>query len=585
MLVGDTKTWVYYLENNVISRALSDGTNPTALVQSSETGWTISNFDLDLVSNRIVYAETNWQTNSRIKSVDLLGQNPILISQGAAGNGNYSMAVDGVNHAVYLHSHDIPPLGPGPHFNGRIQKITYQGVLTLLPPTLWYVHDMEVDAEANTLYYSNSVNNDGLFKSDLNGNGSTRIVFDSDDMRNIAISRSRNQIIYSVAGETPNKSTIYRMNPDGTNKVKLGDYGGAGIDDIEIDDSSGTIYFATTLDGIFKTSIDSFAPILVMSGQKREIELFSVTNQPPTLAPINDLIVPENAAPQIVHLTGISAGGNETQPLRVSAISNNPSLMLNPSVTYVSGQSTGVLKFQPYKNKSGTAVVTVFVEDGGLDNNLSSKADNASFTRSFSVTINPINDPPVFDGNGSLTLSKTLTTSDAASMLIDDFDGNQFDDLAMTHWHDPSSVVIFKGSQGFAFPEPQIVGLSTQSYQIRSADMDGDGDHDLVVVNHGANSVYVLKNDGQGNFSIFNSFPLPHNVSGLAVGDFDLDGDQDVVVGTPHIGTWHILLNSGNGDLAVSQSYNFTNVTDMDSADFNNDGWLDSLCTHCGSIR
>jgi hypothetical protein len=391
LLAGDTKTWLYYLENNVISRALSDGTNPTALVQSSESGWEITNMDLDIVSNRIVYAETNWQTNSRIKSVDLLGQNPILISQGAAGKGNYSMAVDGVNQAVYLHSHDIPPLGPGPHFDGRIQKITYQGVLTLLPPTLWYVHDMEVDAEANTLYYTNSVNNDGLFKSDLNGNGSTKIVFDSGDMRNIAISRSRNQIIYSITGETPNKSTIYKMNPDGTNKVKLGDYGGAGIDDIEIEDQTGTIYFATTLDGIFKTSLDNFAPIQVMSGQKREIELLSVTNQSPTLDPINDLIIPENAAPQIVNLTGISAGENETQPLRVSASSSDTYLIANPTVSYTSSNPTGSINLVPIADRFGTVTITVTIADAGMDGDLSTIADNATFSRSFTVTILPAN--------------------------------------------------------------------------------------------------------------------------------------------------------------------------------------------------
>lgn len=402
MFASDSPQWIYYLENNVISRSLPDGTNQTALVESSEAGWAITNFDLDTVSNRIFYAEQNGITNSRIKSVDMLGQNPVLISEGAAGKGNYSMAVDGVNRYVYLHSHDVPPLSPsGPFFEGRIQKISYQGVLTLLPPVLWYVHDMEVNADTDTLYYTNDVNSTGLFKSDLNGLNSTNLVNDSGVMRNIAISRLRGKLIYTNAGETPNKSGIYIMNPDGSDKVKLGEYTGAGIDDVELDDEAGIIYFATTLDGIFKTSISNFSPIQVMPGRKTELEIYNSPNVPPTLDSLSDLIIEEDAGMQTVNLSGITAGGNENQQLRVTATNSNTTLIPSVSVNYSSPNSVGTLQFTCSPNLSGNATFSVTVEDGGKDGNLETPSDNLTFSRSFEVTVNPVNDAPKLTNVGA----------------------------------------------------------------------------------------------------------------------------------------------------------------------------------------
>ena len=92
---------------------------------------------------------------------------------------------------------------------------------------------------------------------------------------------------------------------------------------------------------------------------------------PPTLDPIaNPAAILENAGLQTVNLTGITAGGSETQPLEVTAISDTPALIPNPTVTYTSPAATGSLSYTPVANAFGTAIITVTVTDGGLDNNL-----------------------------------------------------------------------------------------------------------------------------------------------------------------------------------------------------------------------
>ncbi|MDW8308642.1 MAG: fibronectin type III domain-containing protein, partial [Verrucomicrobiales bacterium] len=60
-------------------------------------------------------------------------------------------------------------------------------------------------------------------------------------------------------------------------------------------------------------------------------------NYPPTLDPIANRTINEDAGPQTVTLTGISSGhSNEVQTLTVTATSSNPALIPNPTVSYTS---------------------------------------------------------------------------------------------------------------------------------------------------------------------------------------------------------------------------------------------------------
>ena len=114
--------------------------------------------------------------------------------------------------------------------------------------------------------------------------------------------------------------------------------------------------------------------------------LVAPVNRIPTLASINDLMVEEDSGEATVSLSDISSGGRIAQPLRVTATSSNLSLIGNPLVTYASPDSTGSISFSPKLNQFGVATITVLVEDGGLDNDLTSTNDNATYSQSFDVT-------------------------------------------------------------------------------------------------------------------------------------------------------------------------------------------------------
>ena len=120
-------------------------------------------------------------------------------------------------------------------------------------------------------------------------------------------------------------------------------------------------------------------------------ETVAGVNDPPTLDPIPNLMINEDAGPQTIPLTGISSGApNETQNLIVTASNSNPALLTGLVVNYSSPAPSGMLSFTTVTNAFGTAVVTVAVNDGGASNNIT--------RQSFMVTVNSVNDLPTITG-------------------------------------------------------------------------------------------------------------------------------------------------------------------------------------------
>ena len=128
---------------------------------------------------------------------------------------------------------------------------------------------------------------------------------------------------------------------------------------------------------------------------------FNITVQDLNDAPTLDAPGPVNfnedpANPVVINLTGISAGAGENQAIQITATavvtSGDPDLFTSSiPVIYTSPNGTGTLTLSPKLNKNGTATITVTVHDlggttvnGGVD----------TITRTFQVTVNPVNDKP-----------------------------------------------------------------------------------------------------------------------------------------------------------------------------------------------
>src|SRR6185369_5672334 len=63
-----------------------------------------------------------------------------------------------------------------------------------------------------------------------------------------------------------------------------------------------------------------------------------------------------------------------------------------------SPNTTGTLRFRPATDANGTATITVIVNDGQGSNN--------TVTKTFAVTVSPVNDPPTLDALNAMVMNE-----------------------------------------------------------------------------------------------------------------------------------------------------------------------------------
>jgi len=171
----------------------------------------------------------------------------------------------------------------------------------------------------------------------------------------------------------------------------------------------------------------------------------SPVNDPPTLNPIGDRAVDEDAGQQTVLLTGIGTGAaNETQTLTVTASSSNPSLIPTPAISYTSPNASGVLQFTPVADQFGSATITVSVTDG-----------LSQTVCIFQVTVDAINDPPTLDPIANRVLDRDAGPQTVALTGVGTGAANETQTLAiMASSSDPSLIP----EPAVAYASPSVTG-------------------------------------------------------------------------------------------------------------------------------
>ncbi|HEX8295097.1 MAG TPA: M36 family metallopeptidase, partial [Chthoniobacteraceae bacterium] len=200
--------------------------------------------------------------------------------------------------------------------------------------------------------------------------------------------------------------------------------------------------------------------------------IINAVNDAPTLAPIADIILDEDAPMQTVNLTGITSGAsNEQQTLTITASSSRQSVIPHPTVTYASPDSSGTLTFRSLANEYGAATVTVVVNDG-----------ETTISRIFNVTVNAINDPPTLNAIADVTVLEDAQGLRVPLTGIGPGPKNEFQ----------QSVTITATSS-----EPSILQTQIASFDSgrRSAVLNGE----LAPNANGAATVTVTVNDGQAS--------------------------------------------------------------------------------------
>ncbi|MFM1873393.1 MAG: hypothetical protein RL398_2815 [Planctomycetota bacterium] len=127
------------------------------------------------------------------------------------------------------------------------------------------------------------------------------------------------------------------------------------------------------------------------------------------------------------------------------------------------------------------------------------------------------------------------------------------------------------------------------TYEADLADIDGDGDLDLLMVNDDFYPNLVYRNNGAGVFTDISATALPANAdysTDQVVADFDGDGDVDWFDGNA-FGPSRLYLNQGNGTFVDGTTGRLPGTCPADyrslAADLDGDGDLDLILNRGGN--
>ena len=139
----------------------------------------------------------------------------------------------------------------------------------------------------------------------------------------------------------------------------------------------------------------------------------------------------------------------------------------------------------------------------------------------------------------------------AFSVVAADFDGDGDQDLAVANeFSDNVTILRNNGAGNFAQPATSPEAGGDEPTGLVAADLDGDGDQDLAVASFLSNAVTILRNTGGGNFVQPATSPEPAGDGpvSVAAADLDGDGDRDLVAANLTANRVTILRNNGAGN-------------------------------------
>lgn len=117
-------------------------------------------------------------------------------------------------------------------------------------------------------------------------------------------------------------------------------------------------------------------------------------------------------------------------------------------------------------------------------------------------------------------------------------DGNP--DLVVANRMD-NTVSVLLGQSGGTFAAAVPYAVGTQPLQLAVDDLDGDGQLDVVVTNSGAATVSILRGQGGGTLRMTDTVAVGAQPMSVVITDIDRDGQKDILVGNNGAGTVTIL--------------------------------------------
>lgn len=237
----------------------------------------------------------------------------------------------------------------------------------------------------------------------------------------------------------------------------------------------------------------------------------------------------------------------------------------------------------PFNGGAGPEGIAVADFDGDGDDDVALPGSDGSLYLRLNlggVTFNPFD----YASGGAFTNPRNLVAADfngddRQDVAIADFGGDRITVWLQSGDDDPS--LFFESGDASSLTLPAGSGVQG----VTAADLDDDGDIDIVAANPTPDNISVFLNNGDGTFASKVDYPAGQDAFATAVADFNLDGNVDIVVGNAFgvdgtNGDFCVYLGKGDGSFEAPQTFT-AGVDALDQpnhprsvavGDFNGDG-------------
>lgn len=237
-------------------------------------------------------------------------------------------------------------------------------------------------------------------------------------------------------------------------------------------------------------------------------------NDAPTIASISNVSMDEDAAQIDIPLSGIAAGPLESQDLTVTASTADEWLFQTFAVIYSSPSSDGILRVRPATNAFGTAQVTITVTDNGPTGSPHVNTTSTSFT----INVDPENDPPLITGQDAVSVDEdnTFTILVDHLTIIDHDDDTEF---TLTVDGDGTN---YTASGNTITPSPNYFGSLTIPITVTDGSPPGTS-YDFILPVNAINDAPTIA--GPATIDIDENAPeTGFPLTGISAGPFETQG-------------------------------------------------------------
>jgi hypothetical protein len=257
-------------------------------------------------------------------------------------------------------------------------------------------------------------------------------------------------------------------------------------------------------------------------------------NTPPSISNISNLAINEDSTAGPI---SFSVNDAETSPgaLSLTATSSNGSLVPNANIVLGGSGASRTLSISPAPNQSGSANITVTVSDGSL-----------TASDLFTLTVNPINDPPFLSDISNRTINEDSYTG-AIPFLLNDVD-TASSNLVLTASSSnvalvPQSKIVFAGSG-----TNRTISVTPAANQSGSATITVTASDGSLT----ASDTFVL------NVTPVNDPPFISNLSGKKINEDSTLGPISFAVGDVDTATTNLVVTATSGNSALVPNSNIT---------------------------